>query len=122
MLNCTVLYCTSRPTVKLSTLWLTQQKIGCSPPLFATHTTFSARSPPYPHQTAWPLQASSSIALPLKDDKQCIPRVLYDLASSCPVLGLFSPSVFLYTLHSFHNNYLNLALSSSSAPGSRQLV
>ena len=30
--------------------------------------------------------------------------------------------VFLYTLHSFHNNYLNLGLSSSSAPVSRQLV
>ena len=37
-------------------------------------------------------------------------------------IGLFSPSVFLCTLHSFHNNYLNLAFSSSSAPGSRQLV
>jgi len=47
---------------------------------------------------------------------------IVSLASSCPVLGLFSPSVFLYTLHSFHNNYLNLALSSSSAPGFRQLV
>src|SRR6218665_3622890 len=42
--------------------------------------------------------------------------------SSCPVLGLFSPLVFLYTLHSLHNNYLSLALSSSSAPGFRQLV
>ena len=28
----------------------------------------------------------------------------------------------LYTLYSFHNNYFNLALSSFSAPGSRQLV
>src|SRR6218665_2085192 len=37
---------TSRPTVKLSTFWLTRQKIGCSPPLFSTHTTFSARSSP----------------------------------------------------------------------------
>src|SRR6218665_860930 len=36
--------------------------------------------------------------------------IIQSLASSCPVLGLFSPSVFLYTLHSFHNNYLNLAL------------
>src|SRR6218665_2349535 len=36
----------TRPTVKLSTLWLTRHKIGWSPPLFATHTTFSARSPP----------------------------------------------------------------------------
>src|SRR6218665_4158587 len=36
----------------------------------------------------------------------------------------FPQSVLLYTLHSFHNNYFNLALSlsSSSAPGSRQLV
>ena len=67
-----------RPTVILSTLWLTRQKIGCSPPLFATHTTFSASSSPYPHQTAWPPQASSSIyRIPLKYDKECIPRVLY---------------------------------------------
>ena len=39
---------------------------GCSPPLFATHTTFSARSSPYPHQTTWPLQASSPIFPALK--------------------------------------------------------
>src|SRR6218665_1640248 len=37
---------TSRPIVILSTLWLTRQKIGCSPPLFATHTTFFACSSP----------------------------------------------------------------------------
>src|SRR6218665_35677 len=61
--------------------------------------------------------------LTLKDDKQCIPRV------SCivPCFLLSSPRFvfpigFLYTLHSFHNNYLNLALFSSSALGSRQLV
>jgi len=30
--------------------------------------------------------------------------------------------VFLYTLYSFHNNYLNFALSSSGASCSRQLV
>src|SRR6218665_453933 len=41
---------------------------------------------------------------------------LHYFSSSCPVLGLFSPSGFLYTLHSFHNNYLNLALSSFSIP------
>src|SRR6218665_3919164 len=43
---------------------------------------------------------------------------------SSPVLGLFPTSVFLYrpTLLSFHSNYFNLALSSSCAPGSRQLV
>src|SRR6218665_3329135 len=65
------------------------------------------------------------------EEKNKIPRIL-DLglshlevvrnatcAECCPVLGLFSTSVFLYTLLSFHSNYLNLALSSSSAPGSR---
>src|SRR6218665_3075340 len=57
---------TSQLTVILSTLWLTRQKIGCPPPLFATHSTFSARSSPYPHQTAWPPQASSSIYHTLK--------------------------------------------------------
>src|SRR6218665_3162383 len=34
----------------------------------------------------------------------------------------FPQSVLLYTLYSFHNNYFNLAPSSFSAPGSRQLV
>src|SRR6218665_3195955 len=34
--------------------------------LHPTHTTFSARSSPYPHQTAWPPQASSSIYPTLK--------------------------------------------------------
>src|SRR6218665_2810836 len=60
------LYATSQLTVIPSTFLLTRQNIGCSPPLFATHTTFSARSSPYPHQTAWPPQASSSIYHNLK--------------------------------------------------------
>src|SRR6218665_1646411 len=63
--------------------------------------------------------------IPLKDDKQCIPCVLY--IEHCFLLfspRFVFPSVFLYTLglHSFHNNYFNFALSSFSAPGSRQLV
>src|SRR6218665_2334754 len=46
--------------------------------------------------------------LPLKDDNQCIPCVLYR-ALLPPVQ---SQVCFLYIyLHSFHNNYLNLALS-----------
>src|SRR6218665_1469004 len=49
------------------------------------------------------------------------PCPIQSLASSCPVLGLFSTSVFLYTLLSFHSNYLNLALFSSSAPDSCEL-
>src|SRR6218665_2288350 len=89
----------SRPTVKLSTLWLTRQKIGCSPPLFAARTTFSARSSPYPHQTAWPPQTSSSICPTLKIRQAMYsPCLIQSVASSCPVLGLFSPSVLLYTL------------------------
>src|SRR6218665_1586269 len=78
------------------------------PPLLPSRPGLRKRAHPFP--------------LPLKDDKQCIPRVLYRALLppvTCPVLGLFSTSVFLYTLLSFHSNYLNLALSSSSAPGSR---
>src|SRR6218665_4012828 len=75
------------PSILRSTLWQILQKIhvGCSPRLFASHTTFSARKSYHVLRPLFPLsslgglapQASSSIyTLPLKDDKQCIPRVL----------------------------------------------
>jgi len=115
----------SRPTVILSKLWLIRQTIGCSPPLFATHATFSACLPPILTRRPGLRKRAHPFTLPLKDDKQCPiwPRVPYRalLPPAQPYIW-FPQSVLLYTLYSFHDNYFNLALSSFSAPGSRQLV
>ena len=88
-------------------------RTGCSPALFVTHTTFSARSSPYPRQTAWPPQASSSIYPTLKRWQAMyfpMPYIEPCFLLSSPRFD-FPQSVLLYTLHSFHNNYFNLALS-----------
>src|SRR6218665_3824068 len=76
------------------------------------------RSPPAPlpiltrrpglHKRAHPF------TLPLKDDKQCIPRVLYRAASSCPALGLISPvgsSLYLIFFLSITIFSISLSLS-----------
>src|SRR6218665_609611 len=93
----------------------TAEAIGCSPPLFATHTTFSARSSflfsPDGLASASEL---NPFTLPLKDDKQCIPRVLYrSLLPPVQSYVCFPCRFFSIPYNSFNNNYLNLALSSS---------
>ena len=103
---------TSRSTVKLSILWLTRQKIGCSLPLFATHTTFSARSYP-PILTRWPglRKRAHPFTLPLKDDKQCIPRVLYRALLPPVQSQVYFPHWFFYTPYTLSTTIISISLS-----------
>src|SRR6218665_2673482 len=106
---------TSRPTVKLSTLWLTRQKIGCSPPLFASHTTFSARSSPLSSPDGLPPQASSSIYPTLK---RCFPHrffsIPYTLSTTIISISFSLHLVLLAPINSYelHNYYLVLTFCS----------
>src|SRR6218665_204167 len=95
----------------LSTLWLTRQKIGCSPPLY--HTTFSApTSPPILARRPGLRKRGHPFTLPLTDDKQFILRVLYRavflLSGPRFVFSLYL--VFLATVNSceLQNSYLVL--------------
>src|SRR6218665_1943952 len=68
-------------TIILSTLWLIRQKIDCRVTALLRYSQLIPCSPPAlpPIHTRRPglRKRAHPFTLPLKDDKQCIPRVLY---------------------------------------------
>src|SRR6218665_89653 len=90
--------------------WL--HAIGCSPPSFATHTTFSARSSPLRSpDIPWPPQASASVYPTIKRR-----QAMYSPCPIEPCFLLFSPRFYFPSrFFSIHVPYiLSTTISSIS--------